>query len=464
MERLCYDDVAEVKGLPDARTSQSDSEEIDDTLFPTFLFLPIYIQKEVFMKHIYQKLTAIAAAAITAVSALSATGLTASAYGAPKHLQNGDLYLNGTQQAAYNNLSSYAKNLFSHVWNSNSLQKAYPSYSLSDLNGRNIKETLPYNSFHGWGSSESVFCTLDFSAAPFNNLAQVKLSADKFFIRKRQSNDSLQPLASVLEYDAEAEKNHFAIRLLNEYNTNNLLSQIQLEDFTLDRETGKYSGKFVLYDYYIAGLKAICFDYLTKFEEPVIVLEDDEYIKTELSFSGKIPFKTDGTLYFGNKQSCTILKNLTFLNNAYYAGGAYASYYTRKFEQTYDRLYNNVYAGYLDGNTLHTAISGTPKNNFLNTKNFVCARTSGNNLYISIGEKNITIPEFQKAYGQQKLDIFLSYGWKDGFAHNTWVQNWLNSHPGTNARVYFYYNATSTYSGKYMCDITSDAFKNKLKQ
>ena len=80
MEPLCYDDVAEVKGLPDARTSQSDSEEIDDTLFPTFLFLPIYIQKEVFMKHIYQKLTAIAAAAITAVSALSATGLTAGAF------------------------------------------------------------------------------------------------------------------------------------------------------------------------------------------------------------------------------------------------------------------------------------------------------------------------------------------------------------------------------------------------
>ena len=430
------------------------------------------------MKHIYRKLTALAAAAITAVSALSATGLTAEAfypsYSGPNHsssLDHMDIDPNEWNDflAYVNTLPSYArgsvKGAVAHSVEGERYQKLYPCFSRSFLlNQSNANVTITPTLPTSYGTNTTWFCTFDSTVAGVNKLSLLRSNSDKLTV-KTVRRGTTENFGLLVEYVMGGTPNKFAARLMNDYYMQHYyLDDLYLdpETFSLNQSTGQYTGKFILEDYYIAGMRLSCSDGRTSFGTPVLKWDGDyEYgtFHTEIPFSGTIPFKTDGTLYFSSAQTCTILNNLKVTYN-----GCQTPMTTNVFQKSYTKLNNSTYQGYLDGNTLHTAISGTPKNNFLNTKNFVCARTSGNNLYISIGEKNITIPEFQKAYGQQKLDIFLSYGWKDGFAHNTWVQNWLNSHPGTNARVYFYYNATSTYSGKYMCDITSDAFKNKLKQ
>lgn len=239
------------------------------------------------MKHMYRKLTAITAAVITAVSA---SGMTAFAYGLPDRLPNGDLDLPLHQYTySYNRLSSYEKNVLNHEWSTANLQDVYPSFRTEDFNGSSsYTATIAKNTHLGWGGNEKIFCTLAYTTASKSDLEQIKRDTDKFNISQRQSNGTAEPLGSVLEYDEEAHVNHFAIRLLNHYNMNNLLSQMRLEDYTFDSVSGEYSGKFVLYDSYVAGMKLSSSDVWTTFEEPVIV-EDDGFIQTEISFTGQVP-------------------------------------------------------------------------------------------------------------------------------------------------------------------------------
>lgn len=240
------------------------------------------------MKHISQKLTALAAAVITAVSV---SGQTASAYGVPGVQANGDLDLSLHQSTtAYGWLTQYEKNIFNHGWSTANLQDVYPSFCTRELDGiSRYTATIAKNTKFGWGQGQQIFCTLASEIASINDLDRTKRYTDKFFISKRQDDGTAEPMSCVLEYDKNAKASQFAIRLLNYYDTKCLLNKyLYLEDFSFDAVTGKYSGKLVFDDGYLAGMKVSSTDIWTTFGEPKIKKEDTS-ILTEIPFSGRVP-------------------------------------------------------------------------------------------------------------------------------------------------------------------------------
>ena len=242
------------------------------------------------MKHSLRRFIAVSAAALTMISALPVAGLKASAYGLPDCSSNGELDLTKHQyNTAYNWMSRYEKNCFNYIWSTSAYQNVYPSYMSSDLDGlSSYTATIAQNTHLGWGKNTQIFCTLASEIATISDLNKTKIYTDKFNICKRISEKKVQPLSAVLEYDEDASANRFAIRLLDNYYTGQLLDSMRLEDYTFNDYSGKYSGKIVLYDHYIAGMEISSSDIWTTFGEPVIV-EDDGFIQTEIPFEGTLP-------------------------------------------------------------------------------------------------------------------------------------------------------------------------------
>ena len=269
--------------------------------------------------------------------------------------------------------------------------------------------------------------------------------------------------------------NEFGLRMYdpthNNYYLESVLNDLTLEDFTLNADTGAYSGKLRLYDHYILDMNA-CFnratyrsDFTTNFGFTKIIKNNGSNSRrhpfySEMQFNGTLPFKPN-SLYFTSAQSYTILDNLNITYNGSNNSDPNTYYTTNAFKQTYTKNTNGLYTGYLDGNTLKTEISGSAKTNFNNNK-FVCAKASGNTLYIYIG-KNTSVPDssWNTEWGETKLNAFLnSTGWKDGFKHYTWVVNWLNNHNNSNCTVKFMYDCTTSYTGNMFYNCTASYFRN----
>ncbi|MBP0968465.1 MAG: hypothetical protein J5722_12585 [Oscillospiraceae bacterium] len=416
------------------------------------------------MKQMIRKLTAITAAAITAASMTATGNLTTSAYSVTDNPN--------AERGYYRNLQNYNTRYRGYWWETASQQVNMPVFD------RNFNPNGKYLIFKNAENYHVVGTLLrksgnnkGFSLDNNDDLMDLKMYVDAMLCQNGRYQD--QTLDLIYSESSNPNNNEFGLRMYDptHYYLKSLLNQIKLEDFSVNNNTGAYSGKLRLYDNYISGMQVWYAEgtndynpnnttfYATNLKKYV---EDDDYynICSEISFSGKLPFKPN-TLYFSSAQSKTILNDIKITYNSSNVDEPETYYTTNNFMKTYTKNTNGLYTGYLDGNTLHTEISGQAKTNFNNNK-FVCAKASGNTLYIYIGKNNsVADSRWNTAWGETKLNAFLnSTGWKDGFAHNTWVVNWLNSHNNSNCTVKFMYDCTTSYTGNMFYNCTASYFRN----
>ncbi len=415
------------------------------------------------MKHIIGRLTAVSAAAITAFSMMTAAGLTAEA------LSTNNWISSTAQLSTLRNTNSSSLGYGFYTEND---QYGLPKFAKVFLNSQSsidvaVKPTSNY------GRDLRFFGLLDTNIAwRLADVAQVRAYVDKFAVK----NQSGQYFSVQLVYGAnniieelEGETTpvmyDYGMRLFEQGSqAGDPMSGMRLENYTYNSSTGVYSGDFVRTGY-IAGTRLSCSDGLTTFSTPVLrkVAGSDYDFESVIHFSGKVQYPNQGEIRFNTGIANGDYQILTNLK-ATYSGGHLTTATTNQFKKTISKAeMNNTYNGMLTDSTLKTVITGYNKTNF-NNKNFVAAKTSGNILYICIGQ-NIaghSCPQWNNGTGLDKLNGFLSTGGKDAFKHNTWLVNWLNSHNSSNYTVKFMYNATKTGTGTQMYQCTPSVFKTML--
>ena len=415
------------------------------------------------MKHMLRTLTAMTAAALTAASMTVTGSLSASAYSVHDNPNNPVGY--------YQNLQNYnTTGVRGYWWETARDQANMPVFDRSfDPSGKNLifKNSENYH----------VVATLlkkngNNNGFSIDDLYSLKAYVDRMGPISTDRNSSMA-LDLIYSEANNQNDNEFGLRIYDpsHYYLKSVLNQLKLEDYSINNDTGAYSGKLRLYDHHILGMGVWYAEGVNGYSAnkttfyPTTLkkydIEDIIYgIYSEISFSGKLPFKPN-TLYFGSAQSKTILNDIKITYEGSWNDRPETYYTTNAFKKTYTKNNNSNYAGYLDGNTLHTEISGQAKTNFNNNK-FVCAKASGNTLYIYIGKNNtVADNRWNTTSGETKLDAFLnSTGWKDGFSHNSWVVNWLNNHNNSNCTVKFMYNCTTSYTGNMFYNCTASYFRN----
>lgn len=405
------------------------------------------------MKHFFRKLTALSAAAITAVSMMTATGFGASAYSV------------GNDNINYLTLG---KGCNGKYWHTKQQQEAYPLITLKLMQSNLLQNgkltcTIHETGFYGDPTGIDIFGIVDESIIRNGYVSNARQYLDKLYVQSDRNHK--YGVALIHENHAQGVRN-FALRMYPEntaYYTigSNLIKYMELSDYSYNANTGVYSGNFILEENYILGMKLSCSDGMTKFDDPVLMYDDEwDDLYTVIHFSGKVKYPDQGKILFNTgvtNGSYSILNNLKITYNS-------GSYTTNNFVKTISKSeMNNNYQGMLDGNTLNTKISGTNKTNF-NKSNFLCAKASGNTLYLYVGQ-NVNVPDnrWRTATGAVKLDAFLnSTGWKTALPHNTWIVNWLNSHNNVNCTVRFMCNSTKNYTGNEFHHCTASEFRNNI--
>lgn len=409
------------------------------------------------MKQIIRKLTAITAAVITAASMTAPCNLTASAYTVTDNPN--------APRGYYRNLQNYnTTGAFGYDWETAEKQANLPVFDSSfNPNGKYL---IFKNADNGHVVGTLLRDNGSNNGFSFDNIVRLKNYFNSMHCQNGRYQD--QVLDLIYLRSSNPNVNEFGLRMYDptHYYLTSILDEMKLEDFSMNNDTGTYSGKLRLYDHYIRNWGVWDGGPGIYQSDDNLTLFTGSYLKknnssrhpfySELQFSGKLPFKPN-TLYFSSAQSKNILNDLKIDVD----GNVNHCYKTNAFKQTYTKNTNGLYTGYLDGNTLHTEISGQAKTNF-NSNKFVCAKASGNTLYIYIG-RNKSVPDnkWNTTWGEAKLNAFLnSTGWKDGFVHNTWIVNWLNSHNNSNCTVKFMYDCTTSYTGNMFYNCTASYFRN----
>ena len=398
------------------------------------------------MKHFCKKLIAVTAAVMTMASA----SLTANAY-----------YLGRVDSphpinALDNDYTTYGGS--GYVWNTLIAQQGLPVFDRQYLLHKEGVGAVAIRSGR-YGQSTHMFATLDWSIADIEALSRTKMYVD----RLRAQNNQGDKFGLQLEYEpySNEDLNQFGLRLMGWYHAKTTLSNFKLTNYQYNASTGYYSGDLCLDGYYFAGLKVSCSDGITEFEKPVLVKNStgDDFI-TKVHFSGWVTLPETGSLLFSNSstRTCNILTDVKF---RYTNDDPNNLCVLTKFKKSYSRTYstNSVFTGLLDGNTLHTTISGSMKTNFQN-KNFLAAKSSGTTLYICAGS-NLSIPNPDwNNYGENKLKALLSCGYKDAFKHNTWVMGNIDGY----SQIVFCSGATTTSRGSSYYTCTPAKFRQLLNQ
>lgn len=398
------------------------------------------------MKHFCKKLIAVSAAVMTMASA----GLTANAY-----------YLGRSDSphpisALDNDYTTYGGS--GYVWNTLVAQQGLPVFDRQYLLHKPGVNAVTIQSGR-YGRSTTMFATMDWSIADIDALTKTQMYVD----RLRVQNDQGDKFGLQLEYEpySNEDLNQFGLRLMGWYHAKMSLSGFRLYNYQYNASTGYYSGDLCLNGYYFAGLNVSCSDGITEFEKPVLVKNStgDDFI-TKVHFSGYVTLPESGSILFGGSstRTCNILTNVKF---RYTNDDPNNLYVTNMFKKSYSQTYsvNSVFSGLLDGNTLHTEISGWMKTNFQN-KNFLAAKSSGTTLYICTGS-NLSIPNPQwNNSGETKLKALLSCGYKDAFKHNTWVMGNIDGY----SQIVFCSGATTTSRGSSYYTCTPAKFRQLLNQ
>ncbi len=354
------------------------------------------------MKKIITRLAAVSAVAITALSSI---GTTAFAYDVTsQNIRNLDCRQNCNGRF--------------YVWSTTNQQSGLPNFGSEDLSQAVTAKIL-------YGSSGYICGTLDKGFANTSNLSNLQ----KYFDRLSVTDKNGQLYGAQLEYDGCAENNIFAVRMMDSEYSKSSFNRLSLDSFSFNSSTGKYTGKFILSDYYFAGMKLSCGDGKTTFKAPVLTYDEDwDEFCTVIEFSGSTA--DSNNLYFGSLQT-TILNNLKVTYN----GGSYT---TNNFKKTVNSCApsNSYYTGICVGSDLATKISSYNKTRFQNNQ-FVGVKASGNTLYICFGKNSGTVPS------TSTLKSLLKAGGRETIVFNNWIRNNVTKY----SKVVITYNATTTSIG-----------------
>ena len=195
------------------------------------------------MKKLFKTIAAVSATAMLAIPA----NLTAQAY-----------------QVSYSNYRCLDNRCTSNPasgygWYTLDLQNGLPTFSQKWLNKyKTINPTFNFKN----ASTCHMFALLDQTAGKIDDLATTKTNVDKISV---MDYDTDEYFALCLEYkDNSCEGEHpeyadFGLRMFNQYwLENDILSKFTINNWneiTANTVSNGFTGKLVLHDYYIAGLK-----------------------------------------------------------------------------------------------------------------------------------------------------------------------------------------------------------------
>ncbi|MBP0967858.1 MAG: hypothetical protein J5722_09495 [Oscillospiraceae bacterium] len=233
------------------------------------------------MKHIFRRLTALSAAAITLLSVVS---IPASAY----TVTNSN-YTNLTY--TYTGAGAY------YCWSTAAQQNGMPEFTSAFLNNRNAVTVKIA------GQSTMMLGTLNpnvISKSKLQNPAQALQARRQ--IDKITAKDKYNRYCGLKLYywPNKLGINEFAFRLLNDYSLRGEIAQnMKLDEFTVDYLTGEYSGRLFFDEFYLAGMRISSNDTFTTFEEPVLTWDEDfECPMVYVDFHGQVP-NTSNPIYEG---------------------------------------------------------------------------------------------------------------------------------------------------------------------
>ena len=395
-------------------------------------------------KTIIRRIAAISAAAITA---MSAAGMTASAY---------TVNTNSGSIGYYQNLKNYnTTGVIGYYWETVEDQANMPEFRSSfNPAGR----TLKYKN----AADYQVMGSIHPSVGTIDSLTAVRQYIDKI----NMTDFNNKPYALNLIYHHSRTANTLGLRAYDPgYSTIRYTLDGYVSSFTLDPATGQYSGTIRWDDCYLAGMKLSCSDGRTTFSAPNLIKRGSGShplgYTTEFTFSGTIPFRTDGAVYFASAQTCTILNDLKVTYN----GCGQNAYVTNRLKKTYTKNNNTVYTGILNSTSMTTVAydyyGGQYATHFKNNR-FDAVKVSGSTLQMCLGT-NVTLPAnsgWTTAVYKNKLQILLNCGYKDAYSHNTWLLNKLNS--GSITKVQFFWNSTTAWTGNKYYECTPAEFKTLL--